>query len=139
MSAEQRLLDRVVEWGAHEPAVIAIGLAGSHARGTATPNSDIDLVLLVDDVSEWLRRDDWIARLGKYDDVHDEQWGVVASRRVLYLHGAEVEFGLTTRQWAKTPLDAGTARVIKEGFKILYDPSGVLEAAVTYASARRTE
>jgi hypothetical protein len=139
MSAEQRLLHRIVEWGAHEPAVVAIGLAGSHARGTATQDSDIDLVVLVKDVTEWLHRDDWMAVFGTVEDVRDEEWGAVTSRRVRYRDGTEVEFGFTTRQWATTPLDAGTARVINDGFKILFDPSGVLEQAVTFAAARRTE
>ncbi len=93
-------------------------------------------MLLVDDVSAWLRRNDWMRLLGEYHEVGDEDWGAVTSRRVHYIDGVEAEFGFTTGVWAGTPLDEGTARVIKEGFTILYDPSGLLEGAVMHAATQ---
>jgi hypothetical protein len=39
-------LDRVIYWAMNEPDLLALALVGSHARGKATPNSDVDLILL---------------------------------------------------------------------------------------------
>jgi len=50
-----------------------------------------------------------------------EYWGRVTSLRVRYEDGREVEYGITTRQWAALPLDAGTRRVIRGGMRILLD------------------
>ena len=41
--------------------------------------------------------------------------------------GVEIEVGLTAPSWADTdPLDSGTARVVREGFSIVFDPDGLL-------------
>lgn len=52
------------------------------------------------------------------------------SRRVHYREGPEVEFGLTSPAWAHLPLDAGTVRVVRDGFRVLHDPDGLLAAAL---------
>jgi hypothetical protein len=40
-----------------------------------------------------------------------------------------VEFGLTTPSWAALPLDAGTARVLIDGCRVVTD-DGVIAAAL---------
>jgi hypothetical protein len=46
--------------------------------------------------------------------------------------GLEVEFGFASARWAKpSPPDAGTARVIREGCRIVHDPAGRLYALRT--------
>lgn len=112
------------------PDVIAVGLAGSRARGTATDASDIDVVVIVQDPAEWLRSRDWMEDFGEHVMVDDEDWGAVQSRRVWYADGVEAEFGFTTRTWADPPIDDGTWRVVADGFRVLYDPSGVLLQAL---------
>jgi hypothetical protein len=45
--------------------------------------------------------------------------------------GLEVEFGFAAPSWAATePVDAGTAQVVGDGFRVLYDPVGILRALV---------
>src|SRR5687767_1223031 len=41
-----RIIARVVEWAERRPDIRAVALVGSHARNTATPDSDVDLILL---------------------------------------------------------------------------------------------
>jgi hypothetical protein len=57
--------------------------------------------------------------------------GAVQSKRVFYKGGLQVEFGITTNEWAETrPVDPGTGEVVRGGMKILYDKSGVLGTLV---------
>lgn len=49
MTDLQPLIRAVAEWARDRPDVVAVGLAGSHARGTARDSSDVDLVVLVED------------------------------------------------------------------------------------------
>lgn len=49
LKASTRLLERITAWFQAREGVATIALVGSHARGAARPDSDIDLVLLVDD------------------------------------------------------------------------------------------
>jgi hypothetical protein len=53
------------------------------------------------------------------------------SKRVYYADGREVEFGITTVDWARIdPVDAGTRRVVADGMAILSDPDNILQALI---------
>lgn len=119
------LLRDVCAWAQSEPALEAVALVGSQARGDATPHSDVDLVVLTARVAELLEDRAWVARFGQVKRVEREQWGRVTSLRVWYANGQEVEFGLTTPDWATSP-DAGTYRVVSDGIEVLWDPGGIL-------------
>jgi hypothetical protein len=115
------------EWAADRPGVRAAALVGSWARGAAHAGSDIDLILIVTDPADFLQGDAWIDTFGVVERVMREDWGRVQSRRVYYQGGPEVEFGVTTTEWVGTsPVDAGTARVVRDGLRILADPDGLL-------------
>lgn len=128
------IIAAVVDWASTESNVLAVGLAGSHARGTATATSDIDLVLVADEPNVLLDDPDWLEQFGEVDRLADEDWGVLQARRVHYRAGPEIEFGVVGRQWAAIPLDPGTARVVREGFRVLHDPDGLLAAVVREVS-----
>ena len=83
MQAE-RILQIILDWAKKQPTIQAVAVVGSHARGTARAESDIDLVLLVTnprafraDVA-WLDAIDWNAigsRPIKWRDVdYGELW-----------------------------------------------------------------
>jgi hypothetical protein len=77
----------------------------------------------------------WVQGFGEVDTHQTEDWGMVTSLRVHYQNELEVEFGMTTPQWASLPVDPGTRSVVLNGMKILTDPTGSLdklqEAVVT--------
>lgn len=130
MTDLQPLIRAVAEWARDRPDVVAVGLAGSHARGTARDSSDVDLVVLIEDPAALLGDDAWLTHFGDVTSVADEDWGAVQSRRVRYRAGPEVEFGPTSPAWAAPPLDPGTARVVRDGFRVIHDPQGLLDEAV---------
>lgn len=138
MADVPHFLEHVLRCASACPGVVAVGLAGSWARGTATTRSDVDLVVIVDDVAQWLSSNDWIGLFGDYHHVRDEDWGALVSRRVHYKGGIEAEFGFTTTAWAARPLDDGTARVLEDGFEVLYDPLELLTDALTDLRFRST-
>lgn len=121
------LLDAVVSWAGDRPSVRGVALVGSYARGDARPDSDVDLMLLVTRPGDLLRAPVWLGDFGRVVSVVEEDWGEVTSLRVVYEHGLEVEFGLTTPAWARLPVDVGTRRVVEDGLAVLYDPDGGLE------------
>lgn len=118
------LLRQVADWASARPEVHAVLLLGSHARGEARMDSDVDLMLLVDDPRPFTASWSWAAAFGEAERCCWESWGAVTSLRVWYVDGHEVEFGLATPEWARQPLDAGTAEVLRQGFVPLHDPEG---------------
>ena len=124
-------LEQLIRWAEAEPRVRAIALVGSHARGTARADSDIDLVILATDPDAFLSDTAWARRFGHPDRMGREDWGGVISVRVFY-DFAEVEFGFARLSWAQTsPIDPGTRDVVMGGLQTLYDPDSVLGDLLT--------
>jgi streptomycin adenylyltransferase len=133
MQAE-RILQILVDWAKAQPTIQAVAIVGSHARGAARADSDIDLVLLATnprafrtDVA-WLDAIDWNAIGFRPMKWQDEDYGELWSRRLwLEQNGGEIEFGFASPSWADVnPLDPGTRRVIADGCCILHDPKKIL-------------
>ncbi|NMC53308.1 MAG: hypothetical protein GYA48_06705 [Chloroflexi bacterium] len=108
-------------WARSQPDVLAAALVGSYARGTASPTSDVDLVILARDPQKYLSDQAWVRRFGQPLRSQMEDYGRLTSLRVWYQSGLEVEFGLTGADWAARPLDAGTRRVIEDGLRVLFE------------------
>ena len=126
-------LQQVVEWFGRKPDVRGVALVGSHARGTARPDSDVDLVILADEPRAYLDDTAWARQFGRVrrDDVED--WGAVESLRVRYRIGLEVEYGFAIPLWARLPLDPGTKQVLAAGARVLIDRDELLGRAVEAA------
>jgi predicted nucleotidyltransferase len=117
-------LERVIRWATDRDDVRAVVLVGSHARGTARPDSDVDLMLLVQHPQLLIEDTTWLSGFGRVARVAAEDWGRVTSLRVWYARGPEVEFGLATVDWATRP-DDGTRRVLSDGVRVLLDRDAV--------------
>jgi uncharacterized protein len=110
-----------------EASVHAIALVGSCARGSPGPDSDVDLVILSNEPDDLRRRCDRFTHFGSVALVGQRQFGDVTERRLRRGDGVDIEIGLAPMSWAETnPVDAGTARVVREGFSIVFDPHGNL-------------
>ncbi len=123
----ESLFQEVVHWAATDPRVQAVGLVGSHARREARPDSDVDLVILTDDPGRVLRSSSWPSLFGVVGSDSLEDYGKLVSRRVLYASGLDVEFGVSTPEWASDPDDA-TLVVARDGLRVLFDPKGLLQS-----------
>jgi hypothetical protein len=114
--------------------VVAVALVGSWARGSARPDSDVDLVVLTTEGARYLEHDDWIAGLGAQRLVLTRSWGPLTERRVVMPSGLEVEVGIAAPSWAAVdPVDAGTQQVVTDGVRVLYDPAGLLATLLATA------
>ena len=122
-------VEAVRSWAAARPDVHGLALVGSYARGKAGPESDVDLLFLVEDVEHFLRDMRWTQSLGDPTRMETEAWGIVRSVRIWYRDGLEVEFSVAWKSWAGLPLDPGSARVLRDGIVALLDPHGILRAA----------
>ena len=122
----ERLLRKATAWAAARGDVRALALVGWWARGEARADSDVDLVLLTDDVEAYVGDGAWAAELGGRV-VATEPYGVLTSVRVELQSGLELELGVTGPAWAATdPVDPGTRAVVERGMRSLHDPDGLL-------------
>ena len=122
----RKFLDAFVEWSSAQPDVQGVALVGSYARNAAKDDSDIDLVLLTDQPSKYLDDIHWSTRFGNLKKFQIEDYGKLVSLRIWYSNGLEVEYGITTPDWASLPLDAGTQRVIQDGMIVLFERGSLL-------------
>ena len=126
----QILLKEVRKWAESRPEILGVALVGSYARNEARADSDVDLVLLASIPQEFINQTEWTKNFGVVKSCTVEDWGLVTSLRVFYEGGPEVEYGLTSSEWASEPVDEGTSRVISDGMQILLDKTGLLDRAL---------
>lgn len=119
-----RFLEAVKTWAAEDARLESVLLVGSHARGTNHAASDVDLMILTAAKDAMLRDQSWAARFGRVKRSRVESYGACTSVRVWYENGPEVEYGLVPPSWAGSPLDPGTARVLRDGYRVLQDRAG---------------
>jgi hypothetical protein len=119
-------LEAFCDWARSQPEIEAVALVGSYARDAPKEDSDVDLVILTRAVDRYVRDRKWISLFGQVSECHDENYGRVTSVRSFYENGLEVEYGFSKPDWADTPINAGTLRVISQGMKVLHDPHGII-------------
>lgn len=118
-SRRKKFLDDLREWGVRERSVLGIAEMASIAR----PESDVALVILLQDPLALASDSDWMARFGSVERVSDQDRGPVTAKCVHYADGKVVEFGFAPPEWAATePCDAGTLAVVESGFRVVCDP-----------------
>jgi hypothetical protein len=105
-------------------------MVGSHARGAARDDSDVDLVLLLRDPEPFLSSRAWFDAFGEGSRlIRSEHFGGVQERRFRLSDGHVVELCVGPVAWASVdPVESGTAEVVRGGFQVLHDPDGLLRA-----------
>jgi hypothetical protein len=109
--------------------VLGLALVGSHARGAARPDSDVDVLCLCAEPDAFFTDDTWLARFGA-TRWNEERWGRVRTWRVWIDGGPELELNFATPDWASEPLDPGTRQVVAGGFRALFSRTPVFRALV---------
>jgi len=88
----KNFINQVIDWAKSEKGVLGVALVGSHARGEARLDSDIDLVIISSDPYRYIDDSSWISSFGEIKNCKTEDWGILTSLRVFFLGGLEVEF-----------------------------------------------
>lgn len=125
----QEILALAERWAAAQEDVVGLAVVGSWAHGTATIDSDLDLVLLTENQRRFVERDEWTRDFGAVGSLRTIQRGVMVERRLAMFSGLELDVVIGLPTWAsREPLDPGTERVVRDGLRILHDPDSVLAA-----------
>jgi uncharacterized protein len=120
-------LAAVVDFAEARDDVRAVALVGSHAHGVARPDSDVDVVVLTTNPDTYVDDRDWIKALPGASLLATQRWGALTELRLVLASGTEVDFGVARPSWPSTsPVDPGTAHVVREGLVAIHDPDGLL-------------
>lgn len=77
----QEIIDRITRWAANRQDIVGLLLVGSYAPNAARPDSDIDIVLLTTDQSQYLNNT-WAYELALGEFVRTQAWGPITERRM---------------------------------------------------------
>ena len=109
-------LDKLTQYAKITPHIESVIIVGSYARGTNKETSDLDVVIISSNKSEMVANQNFTQEFGKVNKQQTEYYGACTSIRVWYKDGKEVEFGIVDPSWISIPLDAGTYKVLSDGY-----------------------
>ena len=117
----ENFLKDVEEWAKGDLHIESVIVVGSYARGTNKNTSDIDLCIITSNKETMIKNQDFTKIFGNIDKKQTEYYGKCTSIRVWYKEGREIEFGIVEPSWIESPLDAGTYKVLSDGYKVIID------------------
>jgi predicted nucleotidyltransferase len=130
-SRQMAFLSEFADWAQGQAGVNAVALVGSHARGVARSDSDVDLVILADHPDAYLTNPEWVDKVR--NALHRPPGGLrryaVDSRVLRRWAGGRVRIHINSVA-ATTPIDEGTEEVVRDGVIVLVDKGGRLEALI---------
>jgi aminoglycoside 6-adenylyltransferase len=129
----------IADWAGGRPDVRAAVVVGSRARAETPADrwSDLDVLLFADDPSRLIEDETWVAELGSpvLTFLEPTGFGERVERRVLYVHGEDVDFPLLAAAERHLLLELPEARrLIARGHRVLHDDLG-LEPALAAVRA----
>ncbi|GAA0084898.1 hypothetical protein UT300007_13370 [Clostridium sp. CTA-7] len=117
----ENFLKDIEEWAKGDLHIESVIIVGSYARGTNKNTSDIDLCIITSNKETMIKNQDFTKIFGNIDKKQTEYYGKCTSIRVWYKEGREIEFGIVDPSWIESPLDAGTYKVLSDGYKVSID------------------
>lgn len=119
-------IDNVKMWLSKQADTVAALLIGSYARGEERNDSDVDFIIVVENVDKWLTNKNWAKLFGQVMSVATEVYEDVQAVRVYYEDGLELEFGFVTRSWLEKPYVPSTQEVFDKKTIVLFDREKLL-------------
>lgn len=123
----KNFINALKDFSVNASYIESVIIVGSYARGTNKENSDLDIVIITPNKSKIVRNQDFVQNFGEVYKKQTEYYGACTSIRVWYKNGQEVEFGIVEPSWIETPLDTGTNKVLRGGYKIVIDKKDYFE------------
>lgn len=127
----------VAGWAFERDDIRAVALVGSWARDNPRLASDIDLLLLSDQASEYGQSLTWLTEIKfgnagyRLQSSDSARYGVVWSWHIHLLPIAELELTFASCSWASIdPVDRDTRGVVTDAFRIVLDKEGILRRLV---------
>ncbi len=119
------ITNSILEWAKQHENIRAVIMIGSRARTgeKADKWSDLDLLVIAEDISEYIQTTSWIHEFGTpllifTETTFDESY----ERRVLYEGFLDVDFALSDPAGCKTSLeDEGVRDIFRRGYRVLLD------------------
>jgi predicted nucleotidyltransferase len=115
----------------------SLAVCGSWARGCPRADSDLDLLILAREPSEWRTDLDWLRDLPfeqagfAIRAVETATYGAAWSAHIRLGFNIELEITFAETAWASdAPLDSGTLRVVTDGIVVEVDKDGLLTKLV---------
>ncbi len=71
----ESFIEQLKVWCVSNADILAIALVGSHARGTARADSDIDLVIICANETKYISNSNWILAFDELKSATLEDWG----------------------------------------------------------------
>lgn len=123
MNTHQQLLNKITSFCEKSEKVTALILIGSQARTElhADQYSDLDLVMIVNDIDHFVLSNDWVEEIGKYhisfvEPTIDGQ----KEKRILFDKALDVDFVLVSAQSAQAVLASNNAMsILSKGYRFL--------------------
>ena len=100
--------------------LLAILLVGSYARNKQHDKSDIDIMIITTDETRYFSDYKWINVIAEASAVEKENWGIVNTLR-FFSGNTEIELNISSTEWITLPLDPETERVLRDGYKIIFE------------------
>ena len=100
--------------------ILAILLVGSYARNKQHDKSDIDIMIITTDETKYFSDYNWIDEIAEASAIEKENWGMVNTLRC-FSDQTEIEFNICPTEWIILPTDPETERVLRDGYKIIFE------------------
>ena len=125
MSGYEVITNRLIKWAEHNENIRAVILIGSRARNCKPADewSDLDVIIIAEDISVYLQTTAWIHRFGiPMLTFTETAFDGSVERRVLYEGFLDVDFALSEPREFRNSLDVEEVRAIfQRGGHVLLD------------------
>lgn len=119
-------MSMVKEWLIKTDEVILGLLIGSYARGEQREDSDVDYIIMVNNMNQFIEDTHWTSKFGEVVSIQQEIYEEVTALRVYYTEDIELEFGFVLEDWLSQPLKETTKEALNNGKKVLKDTKNLL-------------